>query len=190
MDSLERNSEDEKANDKLIEDIKLPEIQNEGGDDDSKLELNNHQNDDADLSHNDSDEESKHSRLAKSNTSVRITLSTRVKPMDTGEPPDSPLPVIKINDPKADADRADDNTENLSKNNISKVSKPKKKHFKLPKMVNLKAKYDGFNRLRFIYPRVIPKLIEERDLIIPCQCKQVAHRCCVMIYCLLKKSVI
>lgn len=44
----------------------------------------------------------------------------------------------------------------------SKKSKLKEKNF-----VNLKSKYDGFNKLRFVYSRVIPKCIEERDFIIP-----------------------
>ena len=56
----------------------------------------------------------------------------------------------------------------------NKLTKPKNL---LRNFVNLRAKYDGFNRLRFIYPRIVPKLVEEKDFILPCSCKQLAHRC-------------
>lgn len=130
--------------------------------------------------------------MNRSNTQVKISLSNRVKRKNINEPPESPLPVIKINDThNAKIDEGQTDEKSMKSNEVPDSPTKDDNKPKIPKIfVNLKTKYDGFNRLRFIYPRIIPRLVEEKDMILPCQWKQVAHRCWVMVYWLLKKSVV
>ena len=74
--------------------------------------------------------------------------------------------------------------------NTARGLKESRPEFDKNKLVNLRARYDGFNKLRFVYSRVIPKWIEEKDFILPWKWKQIAHRSWVLIYCLLKKGII
>jgi len=139
------------------EEMNLPHLENEGGED----EENNPEN-----------EEIKSDNNPKPNTTVKISLSARVKRNDIKDQPDSPLPVIKINNTNGKADqegtdeqtpRSDENSENNKQLKPKRVKKKKVKN----NFVNLRAKYDGFNRLRFVYPRIIPRLVEEKDFILP-----------------------
>jgi hypothetical protein len=81
---------------------------------------------------------------------------------------DSPLPVIIINS-KENAgvnDRTNEETpvpweENNSEEDVPNTSRQfkSKKHHKKKKekITNLKFRYDGFNKLRFVYSRIIPR---------------------------------
>lgn len=96
QDSLDRQSEEDE---KLAQqdDAQLPNIENEGGEDDEGEASKQ--------------EESKRS-YNKSSTSVKITLSARVKNNAPNDQPESPLPVILINNSnnKADALNTNENT--------------------------------------------------------------------------------
>lgn len=120
-----------------------------------------------------SEENKEPSMLHKSNTNVKMSLSARVKPKlnNKDEPPESPLPVIKINNKDKvgvdantneetpivhDQDNIvsdDDNPE--TSRQLKNKKNPKKK--KKERFVNLKLRYDGFNKLRFVYSRIIPR---------------------------------
>lgn len=119
-----------------------------------------------------SDENKEPSVLVKSNTNVKMSLSARVRPKPNDqEPPESPLPVIKINN--RDKEGVDTNTNEetpvvhdqedivIDEDNpdTSRQLKSKKhpKKQKKERFVNLKFRYDGFNKLRFVYSRVIPR---------------------------------
>ena len=52
--------------------------------------------------------------------------------------------------------------------------------------INLWVRYDGFNKLMFVYLLVIPKWKEEKYFILPSKWKQIAHRSWVLIYSLPK----
>lgn len=114
--------------------------------------------------------------ISKSNTQVKLSTSARLKrKLKEDEPPDSPLPVIYINnkDNKMDQERTDEQTPHqdhrsslegsdeegpdTSRQFMSSKKSKKKKKLKEKTFVNLKSKYDGFNKLRFVYSRVIPK---------------------------------
>jgi hypothetical protein len=99
----------------------------------------------------------------RSNVNVKLGTSTRAKGKHPSMGIDSPLPVIIINS-KENAgvnDRTNEETpvpweeNNL---NTSRQLKSKKHHKKKKeKITNLKFRYDGFNKLRFVYSRIIPR---------------------------------
>lgn len=164
QNSLEREIKEEAEGEEgEDEEEELAEEDNEGGEDDELEDIE----DEKDLEIEDFDQ---NNTKTKSNTSIKMSLSVRAKVQP--DEPESPLPVILINNTngKVDQERTDEET-NKSKDYliVDEISKKEKvkKNFQKVGFVNLRARYDGFNRLRFIYPRIIPRLVEEKDLVLP-----------------------
>jgi hypothetical protein len=115
------------------------------------------------------------------NTTVKLSVSARIKKKDRDNAPESPLPRILINNDLGAMEGTDEETPAIGESeraeyaldedmDTSRQFNQKKKETKKKKeqnLYNLKSKYDGFNRLRFVYSRVIPKCVEETDFILP-----------------------
>jgi len=160
-DSLSRDGDDQSQNQSKVELNPIEEEEKEGGEKDDQTS--------GDLKPN-----SQITKNKSNATTVKLSPSVRLKMKNPNvDGPDSPLPRILINndnegedgkltkDPtpknqdayKIAYESDEDGPETSRQLQTSIKSKLRKKE----NFINLRAKYDGFNRLRFVYSRIIPK---------------------------------
>lgn len=102
-------------------------------------------------------------------SSTNLEISKRLNRKKKDECPESPLPVIIINNKQ---NKQGDDTKEVtvpesreksiasedeeSQNTYRKLKEKKNKQ-REKNFINLRMKYDGFNKMRFVYSRVIPR---------------------------------